>query len=280
MVRLARSPFAGHARALNVPFVHIPYPIHYREHGSGFPLLFLHSGWGHDSMPFDAQIPAFESGYRILIPHRSGYGKSRHLPHFPLHFHQDAAAETLRFLDALGIPKAVLWGHSDGAVIAAIAAMRAPQRFPGLVLEAFHRDFGKPSNQQFFRQGADDPDSFGPRVAALLEREHGEDWRQVIGNFSRAWIELGQWKEEPESFFYGSPLSALRVPALFLKGQRDPRIEPGEFEQIQHVLPNQRFMVIEGGGHSPHSEPGAAPQAGRAALDFLHSVLPIGAKDS
>lgn len=263
-----------------MPFVQIPYPIHYREHGSGFPLLFLHSGWGHDSMPFDPQIPAFEHAYRILIPHRSGYGQSRHLPELPLHFHQDAAAETLTFMDALGIERAFLWGHSDGAVIAAIAAMRSPDRFPGLVLEAFHRDFGKPSNQQFFRQGADDPDSFGPRVAALLEREHGEDWRQVIGNFSRAWIELAKWKDEPESFFYGAPLSALTVPALFLKGQKDPRIEPGEFGGIQQAFPNHKFMVIQGAGHSPHSEPGVAPEVGRAVLDFLHAVLQAGLKGS
>ncbi|MBX9601670.1 MAG: alpha/beta hydrolase [Bryobacteraceae bacterium] len=257
-----------------MPFVHIPYPVHYREHGSGFPLLFLHSGWGHDSMPFDPQIPAFEPDYRILIPYRSGYGKSRHLPELPLHFHQDAAVETLAFLDALGIERAVLWGHSDGAVIAAIAAMRAPGRFPALVLEAFHRNFGKPSNQEFFQKGAADPDSFGPRVAALLEREHGEDWRLVIRNFSRAWIELGKWKDQPESFFYGAPLHTLTAPALFLKGQKDPRIEPGEFEQIQHVLPNQRFRVIEGAGHSPHSEPGLAPAVSRAVAEFLKQVNP------
>jgi pimeloyl-ACP methyl ester carboxylesterase len=44
----------------------------------------------------------------------------------PLDFHRRAAAETILFLDALGIERAVLWGHSDGAVISAMTGLAAP----------------------------------------------------------------------------------------------------------------------------------------------------------
>ncbi len=40
-------------------------PIFLREHGTGFPLLFLHGGWGYEVYPFDAQIAALEELYPL-----------------------------------------------------------------------------------------------------------------------------------------------------------------------------------------------------------------------
>lgn len=106
-----------------------PVIIHYREFGRGRPLVFLHGGWGYGVYPFDRQIEAFKSQFRILIPDRSGYGhSSRVASEMPLDFHRRAAAETIAFLDALGIERAILWGHSDGAVIAAMMGLTAPER--------------------------------------------------------------------------------------------------------------------------------------------------------
>ena len=116
-----------------------PVTIHYREFGSGTPLVILHGGWGYRVYPFDRQIAEFESEFRILIPDRSGYGHSTRVGgEMPLDFHRRAALETFSFLDALEIQSAFLWGHSDGAVIAAMMGLVAPQRCEGVVMEAFH----------------------------------------------------------------------------------------------------------------------------------------------
>src|SRR5713226_8889985 len=117
-VELATSP--------HVPGI-TPVTIHYRDHGRGSPLIILHGGWGYDVYPFDQQIEAFGKQFRILIPDRSGYGHSTHIcADMPLDFHRRAAAETVALLDALGIPKAIFWGHSDGAVIAAMMGLHSP----------------------------------------------------------------------------------------------------------------------------------------------------------
>ena len=106
-----------------------PVTIHYREFGRGKPLVFLHGGWGYGVYPFDRQIAAFQNEFRILIPDRTGYGCSTRVAgEMPLDFHRRAAAETISFLDALGIERAVLWGHSDGSVISAMAGLAAPER--------------------------------------------------------------------------------------------------------------------------------------------------------
>jgi len=135
-----------------------PLTIHYREYGSGQPLVFLHGGWGYGIYPFDEQIKALQGNYRILIPDRTGYGRStKALGEMPLDFHKRAAEETLAFLDALGIERAVFWGHSDGSVISAKIGMAAPKRCECLILEAFHLLKKKPGSRAFFERFAANP---------------------------------------------------------------------------------------------------------------------------
>src|SRR5262245_26076065 len=99
-----------------------PVRVHYREYGRRRPLVFLHGGWGYEIYPLDRQIAALESDWRIVIPDRTGYGGSERIDGLEPDFHHRAAGETLAVLDALEINRTVLWGHSDGAVIALMAA--------------------------------------------------------------------------------------------------------------------------------------------------------------
>lgn len=127
-IELSKSPHARGVRPVN---------IHYRDLGTGQPVVFLHGGWGYCIYPIDHQIKAFQSHVRFIIPDRSGYGRSgRFRGPMPIDFHQRAADETLLILTALGIERAIFWGHSDGAVIAAKLGLSAPHRCVRLILEA------------------------------------------------------------------------------------------------------------------------------------------------
>lgn len=250
-----------------------PVDIHYRESGSGAPLVFLHGGWGYEVYPFDRQIEAFGDRFRILIPDRTGYGGSLRLSHVPADFHARAAVETMRLLDSLHIERPVLWGHSDGAVIAAKIGLAAPERISGLILEAFHFYRVKPGSREFFEVMADDPGLLGERVAGALAQEHGEDyWRTLIVINGNAWLRIADESTHVEQDLYDGELSELRAPALFIHGSRDPRTEPGELDAVQAQLRNMRIEIIEGGGHSPHSESASAEQCNRVASDFLASI--------
>src|SRR5512143_1026236 len=91
--------------------------IYYRETGAGEPpIVVLHGGWGYEFYPFDDAIAGVPR--RFVIPDRTGYGKSAARPQLPADFHALYAHETERFLEELSIGRCVLWGHSDGAVIA------------------------------------------------------------------------------------------------------------------------------------------------------------------
>jgi pimeloyl-ACP methyl ester carboxylesterase len=247
--------------------------IHYRETGLGPTLVFLHGGWGYEIYPFDRQIDTFGDQFRIVIPDRTGYGRSTKLPYVPSDFHARAAGETMCLLDTLHIERPVLWGHSDGAVIAAKIGLAAPDRVSGVILEAFHFYRAKPGSREFFEVMAGDPALLGERVAGTLAREHGEDyWRKLIVMNGNAWLGIAHEATNATHDLYDGKLSELRVPALFIHGSGDPRTEPGELDAVRAQLPNARIEIIKGGGHSPHSESAAVAESNRVASEFLDSI--------
>jgi len=258
-------PHSPHAPGLN------PVTIYYREFGSGHPLVFLHGGWGYGVYPFDRQIEAFKKEFRILIPDRSGYGHSTRVSgEMPLDFHRRAAAETIQILDALGIERAALWGHSDGAVIAAMLGLAAPQRCERLILEAFHYLRKKPGSRAFFERFAARPEDLGEETKNLLKQDHGEtQWPAVLRRNCGAWFQLADLVQWPDEDLYGGRLGWLKVPTLFLHGSLDPRTEPGEMELVRRALPAATMRFVGTGKHSPHSERAAFEECNAIAREFL-----------
>jgi pimeloyl-ACP methyl ester carboxylesterase len=261
-VELQHSPHAPGIR---------PVTIHYREYGRGRPLLFLHGGWGYGVYPFDRQIEVLQKGFRILIPDRSGYGHSTRVAgEMPLDFHRRAAVETISFLDALGIERAVLWGHSDGSVISAMAGLVAPERCERLILEAFHYLRRKPGSRWFFERFAAHPEDLGDETKKLLAEDHGEaQWPAVLRRNCGVWFQIADEVRRPEEDLYDGQLGRLRVPTLFLHGSLDPRTEPGEMERVREAVPQAVMKFVGNGKHSPHSEQDAFEESNRIAEEFL-----------
>jgi len=243
LVRLRDTPLAGG-----------PAEIYYRESGSGVPIVFLHGGWGYDIYPLDGQAQAIKD-FRILIPDRSGYGRSTKPAIFGPDLHKRGVEETLLFLDALDVRRCIFWGHSDGAVIAAMLGMSKPERCIGLVLEAFHYDREKVSSRRFFQTMASEPESFGLRVADILKKEHGDPyWSQFLRSEGQAWLDIARSANGAARDLFDGRLSKLGVPSAFIHGAQDPRTEAWELDAIRGELPHAEMHVIASGGHSPHSE--------------------------
>ena len=270
-----------------------PVRIHYREHGAGpasargdlpratagKPLVILHGGWGYEIYPFDRQIAAL-ADHRVVVPDRTGYGLSGRLARQELDFHRRAAAETFAVIDALGLERPVLWGHSDGAVIALLMALAAPAQLDALILEATHLYRAKPASRAFFETMRDDPDGLGPRVAEALAREHGDRWRDLIRTNGAAWLAIAAAGSADDDDLYSGKLSGLQLPTLVIHGARDPRTEPGELDALRQALgragraagPVARFEILPEGGHSPHSERATSDEVTRLAQRFLATL--------
>jgi pimeloyl-ACP methyl ester carboxylesterase len=258
-VDLRRSPVAPERS---------PVRIHVREAGDGPAVVILHGGWGYEAYPFDSAIAALAPHQRVLAPDRVGYGRSERISELPRGFHQAMAEETLAVMDALGVRNAAVWGHSDGAVVAARIALTAPERVRALVLEALHFFAWKPASIPFFEAAIADPESFGPAVVEACRRDHGDAWRDVLAAGGRAWLAIIEEGRRGRPDLYDGRLGEVRAPVLLLHGRRDPRTEPGELEAAAAALPRVRLELLDA-GHAPHVGRTAAARCVALASAFL-----------
>ena len=105
--------------------------IHYEEHGSGPPLLMLH-GLGGSCEDWRFQVPGFAAGYRVVTPCLRGFGHSeRPRDRYSIVQH---ARDAFALLDALGIERCHVLGHSMGGAIAFEMALELPARVASLVI--------------------------------------------------------------------------------------------------------------------------------------------------
>ena len=255
---LPHSPLAGG-----------PARIHVREAGAGPAVLLLHGGWGYQAYPYDAAIAALATGHRVLVPDRTGYGRSGRLRELPEGFHALMAEEAALVLGALGVERAGVWGHSDGAVVAAWLALLHPERVSALVLEALHFWRAKAGSIPFFVTGRSEPERFGEAAVEAARRDHGEAWRDVLGAGARAWLRIIHDSVAQGGDLYAGRLGEIACPVLVLHGRRDPRTEPGEVEAAMQALPRHARLQLVDAGHSPHTSTREAGRANAAAVAFL-----------
>jgi pimeloyl-ACP methyl ester carboxylesterase len=248
-----------------------PVEIRVREAGEGPAVVLLHGGWGYEAYPFDRAVASIAGRHRVIAPDRVGYGGSGRIPELPEGFHRLMAEETLAVMDALGIRDAALWGHSDGAVVAAWAARLAPDRVRAVILEAFHFFAYKRSSIPFFETAVTAPERFGEAVVEACLRDHGDSWRSVVGMGGRAWLSIIEEGRRGKPDVHDGRLGEVRVPVLLLQGRRDPRTEPGELEAAGRALPRARIELLDA-GHGPHASATAGERCVALAAEFLAST--------
>lgn len=251
-----------------MPFFTLPdgARLYYDDLGGGPAMLLLHAGWGRYINWFTSQLEAF-ADTRLIIPDRRGYGRSTPLDHLPTDYHRHNADDMLALLDGLSIPHAALWGHSDGAVIAAWMALKRPDRVRALILEGTHLWRRKPRSVEAFRAGiSDNPeDSLEERAVERLKEGHGERWRQVLANWGYVWLLLYEMGGD----LYDGRLAEIRIPTLVLHGAQDPHTGPEEIRALAGQIPGARLHLFPEAGHSPHSQRDARDECNRLARGFL-----------
>lgn len=88
--------------------------LHYKEHGEGIPIIFLHGVWMSSEF-FKKQIPYFSKKYKIITLDFRGHGKSSH----PAYGHtiNQYAKDLQKFIELKQLKNVVLVGWSMGAFV-------------------------------------------------------------------------------------------------------------------------------------------------------------------
>ena len=248
-------------------------------------LVFLH-GLGGDQATWRLLVPHFEAEYQVIQLDLVGAGGS-HLHEYSRERHGDLAghaADLLDVLHALALYEVVFVGHSVGAMIGVIAAVREPERFAKMVLISPSPRF---LNEKGYAGGFEQKD-INELLAAMEADYHG--WSQGISPVMMGADESPELVMElTNSFVRTNPeiarhfarvtflsdtraeLSFLTTPTLVVQSAHDVIAPLAVGHYLNEQLADSRIVVIETGGHCPHL---SAPQQTLAAIDaFLKQDL-------
>lgn len=224
-------------------------------------VVLLHEGLGSIAMWKDfPQRLCAAHGLRGLVYSRYGYGRSTPRPAderwAPDFMHLQAYEVLPALLQALGVRRPWLFGHSDGGSIALLYAARF--EVAGVVAVAPHifvEDVSIASIEQA-RLAYETGD-----LRERLGRYHA-DPDSAFRGWNQVWLDpaFRGWNIEAE-------LAGITCPVLAVQGEDDAY---GTLEQVHGIvrrLPQTRLLVIPNCGHSPHRD---QPELlARAAGDFI-----------
>jgi len=238
--------------------------------GAAPTIVMLHEGLGCVGLwgDFPDKV-AQATGCGVFVYSRAGYGQSSPcaLPR-PLTYMHDEARDVLpALLDAIGFERGFLFGHSDGASIAAIyAGTHQDHRLGGLILMAPHfftEDMGLAAIEEA-RQAYETGD-----LRQRLARWH-KDVDCAFKGWNGAWLDPGF-----RAWDITEPLAFIRVPILVIQGEND---QYGTVKQIEAVQREcycpVEVALLPGVRHSPQRD---APEATLTAVaGFTAHVAEIG----
>jgi pimeloyl-ACP methyl ester carboxylesterase len=106
--------------------------MEYFEEGEGTPVLLLH-GFPEHPFSWRNQVPAVvAAGFRAIVPSQRGYGGTDAPADAQTYSVKNLVADLTGLLDALGIERAVFFGHDWGSMPAWYSAIFAPERTLGI----------------------------------------------------------------------------------------------------------------------------------------------------
>jgi non-heme chloroperoxidase len=224
----------------------------------GEPVLFLH-GWPDSWFTFSRVFEHLPPRFRALAIDQRGFGASDHpdsgyaIPELA----QDAVA----FLDAVGLERATIVGHSYGSFVARGIAIGHPERVHRLILIGT----GVPAANQVTRELqtalADLPDpiprefardfqastAYRPLPPEFFERIVDESLK-IPSRLWRGMIEGLLAYDDTER------LSEIVAPTLLLWGDRDALFSRADQDRVLSAVPGAKLTVHDETGHCPNWE--------------------------
>lgn len=264
--------------------------VHLKTAGEGTPALLLLHGFSASVFSWREMMPVLADWGRVTAFDRPPFG----LTDRPTSWEGTnpysligQAALTLAVMDAFGVERAVLVGHSAGGTLATHLALEHPDRVAGLVLISPAIGLGsglRPglrwvlSTPQARRLGR----LFVRRAAGNLDEALPQAWHdptqvtaEILEGYKRplrteGW-DRGLWEltlaARPSEV--EARLDEIHVPVLIITGDSDQLVPTERTVRLAERFPEAELLVLPDCGHVPHEE---APDAVLSAIEaFLRS---------
>ena len=237
---------------------HISY---LRTGGEKPPIILLHD-FTEDSSTWQEVATALAANYDLIMTDTIGHGESSRLP-------ADGAIDPLqdltRFIEALGLQKTALLGHSMGAALAAEFTAQNPEKVAVLVLEEVPW-FDPASTSENPQQalGANDSTAIknlsGSNLQEALSysQEHHPTWNEAAHNawagsktrFDAEWFKAS-WKPQTN---WQEIAAKITCPTLIISGQAayGAILSAAVVTKLLKIIPGSEWSNIAGAGHFVH----------------------------
>ncbi|MGD0331878.1 MAG: alpha/beta hydrolase [Xanthobacteraceae bacterium] len=260
--------------------------LYYEEAGTGTPVVFVHEFAG-DYRTWEPQLRAFARAHRCVTFSARGYPPSD-VPSDPARYGQDIArADVIAIMDALGIDRAHVVGHSMGAYTALHVGIKHPQRC--ISVTAAGCGWGSvadPAARAAMRQvAAETAKMFTEKaiVEAAAIYADGPTRQAHKHKDPRGYAEFARMLAEHSALGHALTMSMLQarrptlwdmeadlqrfsVPLLVIVGDEDDSCLEGSVF-LKRTVPTAGLLVIPRSGHTITSEEPAAVNA--ALADFF-----------
>lgn len=254
--------------------------IHYLEKGEGEPLVLVH-GWAGSSLQgFKHVLPNLTKRYRVIAFDLPGFGKSE--PLTGKHTMEAYADFLLKFLREKKLSSIFLMGISMGGVICLKFAEKNPKLLKKLILmgtpyrgsslKLFHRLAAFPFRfdfiQKYLGEWTRDRIQESFKSDPDFQRLNSED-QSLIRQ------EMESVKIRPAAESINSLINQdltevcrkLKISTLILDGERATIIPKRTSEDLYHLIPGSRLVIVATAGHNLVLE--KPEEFNRAVLDFL-----------
>jgi pimeloyl-ACP methyl ester carboxylesterase len=236
--------------------------LSYAEHGGASePALVLLPGPTDSWRSYEPTLEQMPLGIRTVAVSQRGHGDSdKPATGYRV---EDLAADVPPLLDALGIERAILAGHSGSCLVARRVAIDQPDRVAGLVLEASPSTLnGDPRLIELIEtvvSTLDDP--IDPALARafvvdLSSDEVAPDLQDVlVAELLK--VPARVWREMFAGLLHYDDVSELRritAPTLLIWGDGDGLVGSGMQDELLSRLSSATLVTYPGIGHTPRWE--------------------------
>jgi 3-oxoadipate enol-lactonase len=233
----------------------------YEDTGGDGPAVVLIHGLGGSLLGWRAQLRALaEAGYRAIAYDGRGAGLTREggeVPRGPFSV-EDWAEDAVAMVDALGVERAALVGHSMGCMVAQRAAVALGERCWALALCGGRAEWPEQAGETFeqratmARSGRLDEVAEAVAGGGLSDRcraERPELWGLLVAAITAH--DPAAYAESALATGRGSMcgLDGLTCPVLAFAGSEDAVTPPEAAAEIAAAVPRGESTVIEGAAH-------------------------------
>jgi pimeloyl-ACP methyl ester carboxylesterase len=230
--------------------------IDFIDRGSGPPLLFLHAENGIE--PAVAAIEELAKSTRVIAPTHPGYGGSE-LPK-GMRTIDDLSYFYLDMLDQLDLRDLAVVGAGLGGWTAAEMAVKTTARMARLVMA---NAVGVKVSDRETRDIADIFALTDPEYLDIVYADPEAGKRDYKALPDGEVLAAARAKEATARFAWNpyfhnprlkSRLHRIKIPTLFLWGNRDRMLSEAYGRSYAGMIPGARFELMERAGHFPHQE--------------------------